>query len=1065
MSDRKPQQAYFRSFEHAAGTSQAIETIDAEFPGYSPKDMSSMPRRRFLKYMGASMALAGLAGTAGCRRWPKQYIVAAVAGQRGQTPGVPDIFATVIERNGVADAIWVSSFENRPIKVEGNPLHALFKTAEGNPDTLHVHGIGAADVFAQASLWEMYDQYRSRGLIKRSGESSSAGSWDGFLAEFSQKVAGLPGGKGLAILAEASSSLTRADLKEKLLARYPQAVWAEYEPLTRDEELAAGKLSFGQAARPVYHLARSKVIVSLDCDLLGTHPAKTYHAAGWAAGRRSADESGTMNRLYCAESAMTITGGAADHRLPVRASRVGAIVLGLARALGIGRVSDVQLNEAETAFVNAAASDLKSAGANAAVAVGTHLPREVQALAAELNAALGSIGTAVSYHALPEQPAHVASLRSLKDEMRSGSIQALLIVGGNPVYDAPADLDFAGALKNVGMSAHLSLYDNETSRACSWHLPRSHAFECWSDARAWDGTVSVQQPLILPLFDSRSPIELLAILAGDDLTDGMALVQRSLKNLAGDNTAWRTALHDGLIAGSSYPTIKTPPQPVTAVAPAAPRDGELEVRFLPSMAYDGRHVDNAWLQECPEAISKLVWDNAAYISRHDAETLGIKQGELVSITIGNATLAEIAVYILWGQPRGVIGLPLGYGRLASSPIGQGVGFNAYPLRRSDALYTDTTGAKVTKLGRSHKLVTTQEHHLIQTGDFPGNSAYQRRIEGDPKTGDQGLIVRDVSLADYNKSGAGAVSKGILALPLLQLFDTPYKKPKAHPDAPEAFNYPHAWGMAIDMSACIGCNACVVACQSENNIPVVGKGMVEMNREMHWIRLDRYFKGDAENPQVVYQPMMCVQCENAPCEQVCPVAATVHDTEGLNTMVYNRCIGTRYCANNCPYKARRFNYFDWHARDPRTGYGLGLLSSMWLGVPDTQQVKGVDAMSKLRNNPDVSVRMRGVMEKCTYCTQRIKTATIKRKNQWNRGERGNYTISDGDVVTACQQSCPTQAIVFGDLNDPNSRVSKLHKSQRNYVILEELNTRPRTTYLAKVRNPAEGVGSSVSESNA
>ncbi|HQY87442.1 MAG TPA: TAT-variant-translocated molybdopterin oxidoreductase [Tepidisphaeraceae bacterium] len=1053
MSDRTKQNDYFRSFEHQAGTSSALETVDKEFANYTPEQIASMPRRGFLKLMGASMALAGLSLT-GCRRWPKQHLVPSTAGMRGQMPGQAEFYATVFERNGVADALFVKSFDGRPIKIEGNPLHPLFRTAEGNPNSMHADGLGAADAFAQASLLTMYDPYRSRSVIHRTNGNAQASNWDTFFAEFFEKAGALPQGKGMAILTESTSSLTVATLREKLLVKYPQALWATYEPLTAESEAEAGRASFGVPTRAVYHLDKAKVIVSLDCDLLGTHCASTYHGAGWAKGRRSADSTGTMNRMYLAESTMSATGAAADHRLPVRPSRVSAIAIGLAKALGVSGVGDATLEAGEQAFVDSAAADLKAARSGGVVAVGGHVSKEIQALVASINASIGAIGNGVTYHELPDEgkDSGIESFKTLSKSMREGSIHALLITGGNPVYDAPSDLDFSSGLKSVPFSAHLSTYDNETSRACYWHLPRSHYLEHWGDARAYDGTVSIQQPLIEPMFDSKSPIEFLAALGHDELLDGMKLVQRSLGSLTNDDVAWKKALHDGLVPKSGYELASGAPKAVSAVATTASRADSFELRFLPSMTYDGRYADNAWLQEAPDPLTKLVWDNAALINKNDAERIGVKHGEIVKITLGQQSL-EIPAFILWGQPRGVIGLPLGYGRSAATPIGNEIGFNTYVLRRSDSLYADTTGATITSTGRTHKLVTTQEHHMVQTGDEPGRKGYERRIEG--KDGAQGQIVREASLKDY-KANPNVINKGLHSLPLVQLYDTPYKRPKAHENGPEAFNYPHAWGMAIDMSICTGCNACAIACQSENNIPVVGKGMVEMNREMHWLRLDRYFKGDADNPGVVYQPMMCVQCENAPCEQVCPVAATVHDTEGLNTMVYNRCIGTRYCSNNCPYKARRFNYFDWHARDPRAGYGLDLLESIWLGIPDTQQVKGVHELSKLRMNPDVSVRMRGVMEKCTYCTQRIKEATIQRKNEWNRGERENYTVSDGDIVTACQQACATQAIVFGDLNDPNSKVSQLMKQKRTYAVLEDLNTRPRTKYMAKITNPSESI---------
>jgi molybdopterin-containing oxidoreductase family iron-sulfur binding subunit len=1044
MSDRKPTNPtfseYARSFEHASNDAASSVHAEQEFPGYDPKAMVNIPRRRFMKFVGASAALAGLTLT-GCRRWPREHIVAAVAGERGRMPGVPEIYASCFEIGGVASAVWVTQIDGRPIKVEGNPLHPLFRSTEGKKGSFHEAGLGACDVFSQAALLDMYDPVRSRRPIKRTGGDQQLSDWATFKAEFDAAAAS----GGVAVLSEAGSGLSHAAAKQSFLARHREAIWVEHEALSTAPESAGVETAFGKPGRAVYHLDKARIIASFDADLLGSHPNKLYHGIGWAKGRRSADEAGTMNRLHLAESAMSQTGAVADHRMPAQVSRIAAMLVVLAGKLGVNYTGSATLNEKESAFVDRVAADLIAAGASGVVAVGSHLPASVQALAHAINAKLQS--QAVTYHALPTSPDAPAKLKALADAMRSGSVKTLLILGGNPAYDAPADVEFAKAIEAVPFKAHLSHYDNETSRFCTWHLSRAHALESWGDARAWDGTISIQQPLILPLYDSKSVLETVSMLVDETPRLGMDLVRSALSPLLADEAAWRTALHDGLIAGSAYPALATR---VGTITVETLPESKHEVRFLASLTHDGRFANNGWLQETPDSITKLVWDNAALINKNDADELGLKQGEIVMLTV-NGKSVELPLYVLWGQPRGVIGVQLGYGRPFPGPIGEGVGFDVYPLRTLSTLGV-AAGATLAKTGKTHKLVSTQDFHQVAIGDFPGQWAYAQRVDPDPKRG-QPLIVRDTTLTEM-KSNPGFLYEGIHRLPLVQLYDAPFKRPQAHPDAPEFFNYPHAWGMAIDMSSCIGCNACLVACQSENNIPVIGKGMIEMNRDMNWIRLDRYFKGDADNPQVVFQPMMCVQCENAPCEQVCPVAATVHDTEGLNTMVYNRCIGTRYCANNCPYKARRFNYFDWHARDPRTGYGLGLVQSAWLGFPDTQTEKTVDQISRMKFNPDVTVRMRGVMEKCTYCTQRIKSATIQRKNEWNKAGRDEYYVEDLDIATACMQACPTQAIVFGNLNDPNSRVSKLFKSRRTYVVLEELNTRPRTKYMAKVRNPAE-----------
>lgn len=1083
MSDRRTGQQYWRSFEQMADSQETAKHLENEFPDYNPKEIASMPRRSFMKLMGASMAVAGITAT-GCRRWPKEELVPSTAGLRDQLPGVPEFFATALERNGVADSVLVTSYDGRPIKVEGNPIHPLF-TSWARPDGAPL--LGASNVFAQASVLELYDPARTRSVISVTGNDSKtvkSTSWDAFVAAFEAAAA-----RGtVAVLSEASSSLTYADLKAKFVEKYPNSIWAEYEPLTRDAEVEAAQLAFKRNVRPLYHLAKANTIVSLDGDLLGTHPNRIRHANDWSAGRRAADREGVMNRLYIAESCFSITGTVADHRLPIRPTQLASIALGLAAALGVGGVgAPGELTEAQKAWVAAAANELKASGGKGVVAVGQQAAPEIQALAYAINFAIGAVGSTVTFHEVPQSVKHVESLANLVSNIARGSVSALLILGGNPVYDAPADLDLAGRLGTVAVKAHLSLYADETSKACNWHLPRSHSLECWGDSRAWDGSVVLQQPLIQPLYDTKSPVEVLALLSRQTQLDGQSHVRRVISSQlpgAADNAGWRKSLHDGFVANSVYPQVQVQAPASISVTPLQ-SSSPYEIRFAPSLqVFDGRYANLGWLQECPDPITKLVWDNAALMNKTDADGLALKTGDLVEIKLGSHSL-EIPVYVLWGQPKGVITLPLGYGRTDAGPIGgdvsapnptEPVGFNAYKLRRSNELYMAFSNPTLNKLGRQHTLVTTQDFQQIDRWSRKGE------IERVGAMGDSGTVVREATLSQY-KEKPDFVNHVGHRLPLLQLWDAPYpgvelasKIRENDPGAPAAFNIPHAWGMAVDMSTCIGCMACVVACQSENNIPTVGKAMTKMNREMHWIRIDRYFKPkvdedrkatDFENVDVVYQPMMCVHCESAPCEQVCPVAATVHDTEGLNTMVYNRCIGTRYCSNNCPYKVRRFNYMDWHSRMPRKGAGLELVASAWLGIPDTQQQQSIEHVRRMVYNPEVTVRMRGVMEKCTYCTQRIKAATIKRKAEWAKGniphgtkENGQaaFTVDDFEVVTACQQACPTQAITFGNLLDKSSAVRERQDVKRSYTVLEDLNTRARTKYLAKIRNPNQELAS-------
>jgi molybdopterin-containing oxidoreductase family iron-sulfur binding subunit len=660
-----------------------------------------------------------------------------------------------------------------------------------------------------------------------------------------------------------------------------------------------------------------------------------------------------------------------------------------------------------------------------------------------MNGALGSLGNTVTLLSVADadRPTHAAAIAQLAKDLNAGAVKTLLILGGNPAYDAPATLELEKLISAVQNSIHVSSYRNETSLAATWHLPKAHYLECWGDARAYDGTVSIQQPLIEPLFGGISSIELLAMITGDEVRAGRALVQRAI----GANEAdFRRALHDGVVADSAFKPASSNLQPVIAGAttqPVGPPSAIFEVRFLSDASvYDGRFANNGWLQEMPDPLSKLTWDNAALISKPDADKLDVENGSMLSITVDGRSI-RIPAFILPGQPIGVVSLPLGYNRRAAGNIGTGVGFDTYVIRPANGF---SAAADVKNVGGSYNLVATQEHHIIDEVGFKG------REERIGEKHQSGIVIRETTLAEYQKNPRSAHPHGHGNVKL-QLFDPPYETPPKHEHAPLAFNQPNAWGMAIDMTACIGCNACVVACVSENNIPVVGKEMVAVNREMHWIRIDRYFKGamDDPNPEVTFQPMMCVHCENAPCEQVCPVAATMHDTEGLNTMVYNRCIGTRYCSNNCPYKVRRFNYFDFHSIGPKAGR----FPAPYPNMPDLQQREQVDPIRALQFNPDVTVRMRGVMEKCTYCVQRIQGTKIRAKNDFLAGKRDSEMIKDNEVITACQQACPTQAIIFGNLNDRDAQVTKLHQNPRAYSVLEELNTRPRSQHLARVRNPS------------
>jgi molybdopterin-containing oxidoreductase family iron-sulfur binding subunit len=1009
---------YWKSLEQLAEDPQVLEKISQEFPGYDPSQISSLSRRRFMKLMGASMALAGVTLT-GCRRWPEEHLAPYSSNPRERTPGIPEQYATVYELGGVGHGLLVTSYDGRPIKVEGNPSHPFARTFDGK--------LGSADAYAQASVLELYDPARSRGVVDRRNGAEKPATWQDFQTAITPLLNDLraAGGKGFAVLSEASSSPSVVAMRAQLQKTFPQVAWYEYEPLAFNNEREAFG---GRRIRTRLNLDKADVIVSLDADLLGDHPAHLRHANDWSKRRRGADERNGMNRMYVAESRLSITGCVADTRIGVKPSRVETLALALAAKLGVnGATAASDLSEEESKFVTAAANDLKR---NGVVAVGSHQPARVHAIAHAINAAINAYGNTV---VLLEEPGPAPlSIGQLADSIKAGGVTTLLIVGGNPVYDAPADLGLADSIGKLANTIHLSLYDNETSRQCKWHLPKAHYLESWGDARAYDGTVSLQQPLILPLFGGKSTIELLAILSGDSVTEGQAIIRRTFAQVTGNTAenAYRRTLHDGVLPDSSFATVTIP----AAAIPAAPASqpaaaNALEIRFVQDRKiYDGRFANLGWLQELPDSLTKLTWDNAALISKKDADALGVDIGDMLKITVDGRSL-EIAAFILPGQPIGVISLPLGYGRKASGPIGDGVGFDTYAIRTSSN--AGFAAGQVARTGGTYRLVATQDHHIIDELGFRG-----REVRIGEKF-HSGMVIREATLAEFEKNprapheGFEEHGKRTVAL---ELFEKPSK-----------FNTPHAWGMAIDMNTCIGCNACVVACQAENNVPIVGKDQVYNNREMHWLRIDRYFKGtmDDPNPEVVFQPMMCVHCENAPCEQVCPVAATVHDSEGLNTMVYNRCIGTRYCSNNCPYKVRRFNYFDWHSKAEDNLRGF---PKPWLGLPDTQQDEKIDKIHRMVFNPEVTVRMRGVMEKCTYCVQRIHNTNIAKRN-------AGQEIADGDVVTACQQTCPTEAIVFGNLNDENSQVSKLRRNPRAYSVLEDLNTEPRSKHMAKLRNPA------------
>ena len=1015
---------YWRSLEDFADTPEFREFMFREFPAGASEMLDSSQRREFLKIMGASLALAGM-GISGCRRWPEEKIAPYASRPAGRLPGIPNSYATSMELGGVASGLLVTSYDGRPIKIEGNPEHPMNR--------------GATDAWAQASVLELYDPDRSRHVMHNNQESS----WDNFSSWAKSHLGARreADGNGLCILSEATASPSVLDMKRRLLEAMPNAKWYEYEPLNNDNELAGSILAFGSPYRSQYHFDRAKIIVSLDSDFLHAHPASVKYTRDFASGRRADDAPKTMNRLYVVESGYSLTGANADHRVAVRSGDIGAVAGHLAKMVSSSAANWVGSIDVAKPMLQQMADDLASHRGECLIVVGPRQPGEVHAIAHLLNEELGNVGRTVSYTARPDAKPQAASIKALAADIDAGEVDTLVILGGNPAYNAPADLDFASKLDSVGATIHVSSYEDETSKRCTWHIPRAHYLESWGDARAYDGTIGITQPLIEPLFGGRSPIELLAIINGDDVGAGYDIVRRSFGGVTGDadfERHWRRVLHDGFVADSAFaeqsPTVRSNEAETWIIALARRASQQrpgLELVFTGDRSvYDGRFANNGWLQELPDPLTKLTWDNAVQLSPSAAETIGVKTGDMVNVSLNGGSHVEAAVLVMPGQHAQSATLTLGYGRNGVGRIAEDAGFDFYQLRRSGAMGF-VGGATIAKSSGSYEFAMTQHHHALDT---TGGKGTQDRLP---------TIFREANLDEY-KEHPDFADHRVHVAHRLSLWDESNLE-----------NADYKWAMSIDLTTCTGCSACVVACQAENNIPIVGKDQVKRGREMHWIRVDRYFRGhDPETPEAVaMQPVPCMHCENAACEEVCPVAATTHDRDGLNVMVYNRCIGTRYCSNNCPYKVRRFNFFDYQVREPVRETGLMHVKLSYYTRPQSD----THPLQQLQHNPEVTIRSRGVMEKCTYCIQRISAGKIKAKNEWVKAKpedrSSRVTVPDGSVVPACAQACPAQAIVFGDLADPNSRVAKLHAHERTYEMLEELNPKPRTRYMAKLRNPA------------
>jgi MoCo/4Fe-4S cofactor protein with predicted Tat translocation signal len=982
--DKKNGPEFWRSLEELAGSSEFREMMHREFPKGASEWVEAVSRRGFFKLMGSSLALAGMTA---CTKQPFEPIVPYVKQPEELVLGRPMFYSTAFTLGGYATPLLVTSREYRPIKIEGNDRHPASQ--------------GGTDVYAQASILNLYDPDRSQSV----SYMGNVAGWDTLVAALRDPLNAQQAkkGAGIRILSQSFSSPTLADQKQQLLKKFPEAKWHFYEPVNRDNVYEGARMAFGQPVETTYKLDAADVIVSLDADFLyAGFPGMTRYARDFA--KRRDPDSGNMSRFYAIESTPTSTGAKADHRLPVRAVEIESVATRLGNlAGGLG----VQMPPAAAAFLGAVTQDLNAHHGASVVIPGDHQAPAVHALAHAINAKLGNVGKTVFYSdpILTYTGSHNDSLKELISDMQAGRVEMLVILGGNPAYDAPADFGFKDALQNtnVPLRIHLGLHNDETAELCHWHLNEAHYLEAWGDTRAYDGTVSVVQPLIAPLYGGKSAIELVAYLSGAGEPTGHEIVQKYWESktpltrnpVDGFDKLWRKWLEQGWVddTASQPKQISAKNTNFAASIPASDKNAiEINFRRDPSI-YDGRFANNGWLQELPKPMSKLTWDNPLLMGPAMAGRMHIKNMDVVRVELQNGKYLDLPVWVQAGHPDNSVTVYLGYGREKAGRVGNDQGFNTYTLRTSDAPWFSKTVKQITNRGEHYMLASTQGYQTMDTGDT------------------ERPVVRVKDLEDYKKEPE---------------FDE--ENPRPNETLYPPFDYkaePYAWGMAIDLNACVGCNNCIIACQSENNIPIVGKDQVNRGRHMHWLRVDAYYQGDRDNPKAYFQPVPCMQCENAPCELVCPVGATTHSTEGLNDMIYNRCVGTRYCSNNCPYKVRRFNFF---------------LFQDW----ETPQFK-------MQRNPDVTVRSRGVMEKCTYCVQRINHHRIDAEVASTR-EGKNIRIQDGELQTACQQSCPANAIVFGNINDPNSQVSKWKAKSRNYGLLDDLNTRPRTTYTAAVRNP-------------
>jgi MoCo/4Fe-4S cofactor protein with predicted Tat translocation signal len=1014
--DGKTGRRFWKNLDELSDDPEFHELMSEEFPRQSTEWVDPISRRGFMKVMGASLALAGLAG---CTKQPDETIYPYIKQPEDLVLGKPMFFATAYPFPTGAIPVLVKSDAFRPIKVDGNPDHPVSK--------------GKSDAFTQGTLLDLYDPDRSQHVLYR-GQNDDYGH---FQQEFAAAAKKSQGGQGIYFLSETITSPTLAAQFKQLQQKYPQAKVVQWEPINQDSSRAASKAAFGSYTDAQYKLEEADIIVSLGADFLGgiAHPGFLPMSAAYAE-RHRYEEGKTPNRLYVVESMPTVTGFKAEHRLALKPSELGAFAAALAGGTG------TLANPDQQKFLTALLGDLKKNSGKAVVIPGEQAPASVHAAAYALNASLGAIGKTVVYTETvnPMPSEQVADLKALISDINAGKVEWLVMLGLNPVYSAPSDLNFLEAFNKVPNTVHLGSHVDETGSLSAWHINKTHYLESWSDARAYDGTISIVQPMIEPLYAGKSSHDVVQSLLDDPQASAYDAVQATAKTyIKGDFAAgWRKALHDGWVAGTAFtPKSASPSKGSSAPdAPASSDPNAIEVAFRadPSI-YDGRFANVGWLQELPKQVTSLSWDNAALMSLATMEKLGLEESRPVEIALNGRTVIAPILGVP-GHPDGVVTIHLGFGRGAEAGrVAAGVGFNAYLLRTADQPGF-FSGAKLTKKPGTYDLCVTKVHSIEHRGKYAQHDLEKTLLDkdgtyslGGHEAQERGII-RYTTLDDVRKNPDFAHTGDEHTLVNKVGYGPEGEAPK-HGESmfPDAWNYQkkdpsslkiqNAWGMAIDLNSCIGCNACIVSCYAENNIPVVGREQVKVGRNMQWLRIDTYFEGDLSAPRAHFQPMACQHCENAGCEQVCPVGATVHTPEGINTMVYNRCVGTRYCSNNCPYKVRRFNF---------------LLYADY----DTESLK-------FMRNPDVSVRSRGVMEKCSYCIQRIEAAKIE-------ADKENREVRDGDVVVACQQACPTSAITFGNINDPASKVAKQKAEERNYQVLGDLNFRPRTTYTAGVINP-------------